>query len=1187
LRGPGRWALGAVLLVAVCAGGSSSVAGARSLVRPLRLPAPSPRRGASRPKFDAHSLLVRFKATVGPARRSTSLRDQGAALERQVGHTGFAVVDTGGRSPKAVAKALRRDPSVADVELNYVRHAFAVPNDPLYPDYQQAYLDSLRLPAAWDESKGSDTGTIAIVDTGVDLGHPDLAAHVLPGYDFVNGDSNPQDDEGHGTMVTGIAAALTDNGHGIAGVAWNARILPVKVLDDFGEGTDSDVAAGITYAADHGASVINLSLGGPDQSDVLDNAVAYARNKGAVVVAAAGNDGLNLPEYPAASPGAIAVAATGQNGDFAWFSNYGPWVDTAAPGIDITSTYLRDGGTTPPYATGSGTSFAAPMVAGAALLIRAAHPGESVGTVEAALKRARDSGPRGIDDFYGAGFLDAYASVGGPRLHPSLPAGDDSEPNDSADAATPLTPGSFTSTISPEGDVDWYAVDLPADTLLSVGVRPQSGAPYLRPLEMDPALAIYSPERRLLSSADFGFIGEPESAQIHAQSAGRYLIRVSNDLGSRSPPGGYDLTVAERTPPPSGFEDYQAHPLACDVRSTAIGDVNGDGLNDVVASVHECFDPEYEFSPLVFEQLPDGSLADPYPLPSDGQFPDDLTMAVGDLNGDGIDDIVLDASTYGVDYYRGGFNLGEPPVLIPGTEGTGGALIANVYGTSHNELVLDTGTKLLIVVDLGHSFTSRTVTLPMPMDQIAVGDVTGDGRPDIVTTQSATVYVYAQQPDETFAAPVLYGVPTGHIDGLGVGDVTGDAKDDVALSLAGNQPDSRVAVMAQSAGGTLSGAVMYPSLDDPEPLGIADMTGDGRQDVVTVHGAGFDAAGLYSQTAGGSLGAEELLPLPYPGVLARNVSLGDVNGDGRRDIVYADSNNGLVVVPQVEPFSVEGDPLWVRGTEPADRAEGVSRTVLPSIRFARPLDPSTVSGATVKLVNGLTGGVVSATVSFDVPSSTVALHPAALLAAGATYVAVVDGVADSDGEPLDEPFSFRFTTAGLDTAPPDTFITSGPTGTVQSHDAEFTFNAGAEAGAVFECSLDGGMFRMCLSPKDYRGLPAGTHTFGVRAADDSGNTDPSPASRGWTIATAGPPPPPPPLPPPKLPPACIVPKVTGMTLPGASRRLRARHCSVGVISYGHSRRVAKGRVIRQHPAAHRRLANRGRVNLVVSSGRRR
>lgn len=207
---------------------------------------------------------------------------------------------------------------------------------------------------------------VAILDTGVQLNHPDLRGKVLQGYDFVNRDYSPNDGNGHGTHVAGIAAAVTNNYTGMAGIAPRASILPVRVLGNDGSGSLQDVANGIVYAANQGAQVINLSLGSPASSSTLQNAIQYAWNRGAVIVAAAGNDNSRTPNYPANYPNVIAVASTDRYDSRSSFSNYGSWVEVAAPGQSILSTYPGSC-----YAYLSGTSMAAPHVAGLAALLAA------------------------------------------------------------------------------------------------------------------------------------------------------------------------------------------------------------------------------------------------------------------------------------------------------------------------------------------------------------------------------------------------------------------------------------------------------------------------------------------------------------------------------------------------------------------------------------------------------------------------------------------------------------------------------------------------------------------------------------------------------------------------------------------------------------------------------------------------
>ncbi|MSR48371.1 MAG: peptidase S8 [Planctomycetes bacterium] len=253
-------------------------------------------------------------------------------------------------------------PHVEFAEPNFLVEAFHVPNDPSYGS--QWGPPKIACEAAWDLETGAASTVIAIVDTGVDKNHGDLAAKLLPGYDFVNNDSDPDDDNGHGTHCAGIAAARTNNGVGIAGVGYDCSVMPVKVLNSGGSGAWDGVANGINWAADNGADVISMSLGGSSGSSTVEAAVNYAWGLNVLVVAAAGNSGSTAPSYPAWYANCIAVASTDSNDTRSSFSNYGSWVDVAAPGRDIYATY--DGNS---YATLSGTSMACPHVAGEAGLL--------------------------------------------------------------------------------------------------------------------------------------------------------------------------------------------------------------------------------------------------------------------------------------------------------------------------------------------------------------------------------------------------------------------------------------------------------------------------------------------------------------------------------------------------------------------------------------------------------------------------------------------------------------------------------------------------------------------------------------------------------------------------------------------------------------------------------------------------
>jgi subtilisin family serine protease len=253
------------------------------------------------------------------------------------------------------------------------------PNDAGWP--QQWGLRIAGFPQAWDLVPSPQrVVVVAVVDTGVDPAQADLQGVLVPGYDFLNQSATPSDDEGHGTSVAGIIAARTGNRVGIAGVCGTCQIMPVKVLDAHGVGDDSVIAAGIVWAADHGAGVINLSLGGPGSTPALSDAIAYAVAKGALVIAAAGNEATTIPFYPAADPNAVSVAGTtAADRPYPW-SDFGTWVKLAAPGCNIAPTV--GGG----YATFCGTSAATPVVSGLAAMARSASPAAGPQEIERALE---------------------------------------------------------------------------------------------------------------------------------------------------------------------------------------------------------------------------------------------------------------------------------------------------------------------------------------------------------------------------------------------------------------------------------------------------------------------------------------------------------------------------------------------------------------------------------------------------------------------------------------------------------------------------------------------------------------------------------------------------------------------------------------------------------------------------------
>lgn len=300
-------------------------------------------------------------------------------------------------------EALRDDPAVAYVEPDHTAYADVItPDDPELAT--QWGLSRTRVTTAWQTSRGSSSVTVAVVDTGV-TAIPDLKPRLLPGYDFVNKDTNAEDDNGHGTQAAGVIGATADNGIGIAGICWYCKILPVKVLDARGSGSYTDIALGIRYAADKGADIINLSLGGPADSELLADAVDHAVAKGALVLAAAGNSGSSALHYPAAVPSVLAVGASTQGDARYPWSNFGSsWVDLAAPGCNPAQSI---NGLVGQYC---GTSSATPFAAGVAALLAGTTPAPSAAAIRSALTTSA-YGLAGNWVDAGSGRVDAAAAL--------------------------------------------------------------------------------------------------------------------------------------------------------------------------------------------------------------------------------------------------------------------------------------------------------------------------------------------------------------------------------------------------------------------------------------------------------------------------------------------------------------------------------------------------------------------------------------------------------------------------------------------------------------------------------------------------------------------------------------------------------------------------------------------------------
>lgn len=305
-------------------------------------------------------------------------------------------------SEKAVAALLKNNKHLKFAERDVLLKPGATANDTYFGSAW--HLAKIGAPAAWDISQGANV-TVAILDSGVDAAHPDLASKLVPGWNFFDNNSNTSDVYGHGTMVAGAAAATSNNAAGVASVAGGASIMPIRVTDTAGMGYLSHMASGITWAADRGAKVANLSFAGVGGFATVQSAAQYMKNKGGVVVTAAGNYG--TVETFAASDSNIVVSTTDSNDVKASWSSYGEFVDVAAPGTGIWTT-TRGGG----YSAVSGTSVASPVTAGVVALMMAANPAIGPADIEKLLfSTALDLGSAGFDTYYGRGRINAQAAV--------------------------------------------------------------------------------------------------------------------------------------------------------------------------------------------------------------------------------------------------------------------------------------------------------------------------------------------------------------------------------------------------------------------------------------------------------------------------------------------------------------------------------------------------------------------------------------------------------------------------------------------------------------------------------------------------------------------------------------------------------------------------------------------------------
>lgn len=352
----------------------------------------------------AQRIILRPRASVPEETLRGLISRAGALEDGSIPQLSVRFLKVPAHARDAVVRALEHNPAIELVEPDQVIPAALAPNDPYYVSNMEWHLPKIGAPEAWTLTTGSSTIVMAILDSGVENSHPDLSGKIVSGWNVMDNNSDTSDLHGHGTAVAGQAAAIGNNGVGVAGLAWGCRLLPIRVADSNANTTTSLIASGLVYAADHGARVANISFD-VAWSIVLLESEKYFYSKGGVITVAAGNS--SRFESSGDNPYILAISATDQNDALATFSNTGNNIDLAAPGVNILTTYLQ--GT---YASGTGTSASAPLVAAASALILSVNPALTPADVQNILKQtADDLGAPGWDPSFGTGRLNVFRAV--------------------------------------------------------------------------------------------------------------------------------------------------------------------------------------------------------------------------------------------------------------------------------------------------------------------------------------------------------------------------------------------------------------------------------------------------------------------------------------------------------------------------------------------------------------------------------------------------------------------------------------------------------------------------------------------------------------------------------------------------------------------------------------------------------
>jgi hypothetical protein len=854
-----------------------------------------------------------------------------------------------GADIEALVDVFNAIPGVEFAEPDYIGHGGLVPDDPRFDEQWGLHQTSdadIDAPEAWSITTGGPV-VVAILDSGVDSDHPDFAGKIVAGYDFVNDNDDPEDDHWHGTAVSSITMAATDNAEGMAGACWGCRIMPIKVINASNSGTYADWTDGAVWAVDHGADIINISAGGTAYSQVLLAGVAYAYDAGVIYVTISHNDAANSVRFPGRFRESITLGATNSSDERATFSNWGQRIDVVGPGVDILKAAMGGG-----YNLGDGTSFAAPFAAGLMGLMKTVNP--AVGREEA--RHLIRSGAEdevgdpledtpGFDQHHGWGRMNMERSLLAARSSMTLRVEEDTgtrvyleTPNPIADSYD-FVRGDVAALREGPEDVDLGAVvcledDSPdADTAGNEDFAlPAVGKAffYLARFNAAPGAGSYGGSRRnrdrtpmaIRTGATWTAEGGQQgarfgssvgSADVNGDGYADLIVGIRHYDGDLPDEGGARIFLGSL----SGLDDTPSWEVEGDQAGSEFGwavggagDVNGDGYEDVVVGAPTYDNGETNEGRVVVYH---GSASGPSTTPDWSVEADQASAefgfrvrSAGDVNGDGYGDVIVGARLY------------DAESGSPGNRADQGAAF----------LYLGSASGLSASPDW--SFLTGQLNARGGAG-VGAGDVNGDGYDDVIVgaplydggqTNEGRVWIFHGSASGSSSSPdTTLEIDSGNSNfgytATTAGDVNNDGFDDViagAHNYDGSQTDEgRAFVFLGSAGGvSTSWAWSFQSGEADAQLGISaegvgDMNGDGYDDIAV----GSNLADSETRTdAGhvavfrGSASGPEAAPVwseapPYSGGdFGWRLVGGDVDGDGLFELIVGAVEYGGV--PRIE-----------------------------------------------------------------------------------------------------------------------------------------------------------------------------------------------------------------------------------------------------------------------------------------------